>query len=66
MQTSDKSTIQSFTRRAFLLFSTAMALIVPGLFRRSTALPNDDELIIVNGWILRKSDLIRSSLYDDR
>ena len=59
MQRLGEPAIQTFTRRAFLGFSAALALLVPGLFRRNTALPDDDELIIVDGWVLRKSDLIK-------
>ncbi len=59
MQRRGEPAIQTFTRRAFLGISAALALLVPGLFRRNTALPDDDELIIVDGWVLRKSDLIR-------
>ncbi len=59
MQRLGEPAIRTFTRRAFLGFSAALALLVPGLFGRNTALPDDDELIIVDGWVLRKSDLIR-------
>ena len=44
-------------RRAFLGFCIAISLFFPRLSRGIGVLGDKDELIIVNGWILRKSDL---------
>ena len=41
-------------RRAFIGTCIAISLFFPRLFR---GIGDKDELIIVNGWILRKSDL---------
>lgn len=52
--------MQSWTRRAFLSFFATVTLLVLDPFPREPVFPEDDELIIVDGWILRKSDLFRS------
>lgn len=47
----------SLTRRAFIGFSGLLAFLLPALFARNTARADDDALIVVNGWIVKKSDV---------
>lgn len=45
------------TRRLFLRFSAALAVVALGLPLGSRAAGRRDEIIVVDGWILRASDL---------
>jgi hypothetical protein len=49
--------VRSLTRRAFVGVLAAVAVSLPHRFGRTTVSQDDDELVIVNGWVLRKSDL---------
>ena len=51
-----KSMFQSITRRVFLAFCGSAVVFFPRLYRGAIARAEDD-LIIVDGWILRRSDL---------
>lgn len=53
--------MRTFTRRNILAFTTAVAFLIPGFFRRAVALSDDEELILINGWILRRSDVTMPS-----
>ncbi len=47
----------TLTRRVFLRFWAALAVVALGLPRGSRAGAREDEIILVDGWILRASDL---------
>ena len=47
----------TLTRRAFLRFAAIVPLLAPVFLRSTTSMTDDEELIIVKGWFLRKSDL---------
>ncbi len=51
------------TRRVFVGVLAAAALVRPGWFGSDRG-RNDEELIVVNGWILKTSDL--GAWFDDR
>jgi hypothetical protein len=45
------------TRRAFLQFAAIVPFFAPVFLRSTTSMTDEEELVIVNGWFLRKSDL---------
>ncbi len=49
--------MRMLTRRVFLRFWTALAVVALGLPQGSRAGARRDEIILVDGWILRASDL---------
>lgn len=48
----------TLTRRAFLQFAAIVPFLAPISLRSATSMTDDEELIIDNGWFLRKSDLL--------
>lgn len=52
--------MKSFGRRTFIAFLTGVAVLAPNLPRR-VGPSEGEEFVIVNGWILRKSDLETSA-----
>jgi hypothetical protein len=52
---------RSFTRRHVLFIGAALgalAALVPPVFRPAMARAVDDEFVIVNGWVLKREDLL--------
>lgn len=48
----------TLTRRAFLRFAAIAPLVTIISLRSTKSMTDDEELIIVKGWFLRKSDLL--------
>ena len=50
--------MSTLTRRAFLRFAAIVPLLALTSLRSNTSMADDEELIIVEGWFLRKSDVL--------
>lgn len=50
--------MSTLTRRAFLRIAALVPLLAPISLRSTPSMADDEELVIVEGWFLRKSDVL--------